>query len=445
MKRNYNALWWILGLGSQLQIVASLSISEAVVLVMAPFIFLRHRHEMRQDGVMTFWMLSIALLLGCVVAIVANRTPSVFALRGMAVVILIPCAIIVSHWLLRRCPGGFKWYLCGSAISGVLCIFVLQKSVEVAMLAGGQAGNGAVEEIVSGPIFWISRVNPFVMLSTKGWFLKTPILVDFIVVVALFVFSAMITISGRSAALGALGFLFLLLIGGKCRRTMKRVCKNFWIILACAIIGIFVVKNGYSFAASSGLMGDSAKAKYEIQTKGDKGLMALLLGGRMESFCGLIAATDKPIVGFGPWAEDTGGYVERFIREYGTMEDYQNHLNLQQFYLKNGFYVWKGIPCHGQLTQFWVWYGVSGLIFVLYCVFCLIRYLKSDCWAVPQWYAWLACSIPSMLWAMFFSPFSDRIGFPLFIVACLMARAVRKGKFQLPPKMIYEIEKAEMR
>ncbi len=445
MKRSYNALWWILGLGSQLQIVASLSITEAVVLVMAPFIFMRHWHEMRQDGIMTFWNLSIALLLGCVVSIVVNSTPSAFALRGMAVVVIIPCAIVVSHWLLRRWPEGFKWYLCGSAISGVLCVFVLQKSVEVVMLAGGQAGDGAAEEIMSGPIFWISRVNPFVMLATKGWFLRTPILFDCIVVVALAVFSAMITISGRSAALGALGFLCVLLIGGKCQRTMKRICRHFVLVLVCAIIGIFVIKNVYSYAASTGLMGDSAKTKYETQTKGDKGLWALLMGGRMESFCGLIAAIDKPIVGFGPWAEDTGGYMERFLRDYGTIEDYQNHLNLQQFYLKNGYDLRRGIPCHGQLTQFWVWYGMSGLIFVLYCLFCLIRYLKSDCWAVPQWFAWLACSIPSLLWAMFFSPFSDRIGFPLFIVACLMARAVRKGKFQLPPKMIYEIEKAEKR
>lgn len=445
MKHNYNALWWVLGLGSQLQIVASLSVTEVAALVMAPYIFLKHWHEMRQDGVMTFWMLSIALLFGCVVAIVVNSTPAAFALRGMAVVVIIPCAIVVSHWLLRRCPGGFKWYLCGSAISGVLCVFVLQKSVEVVMLAGGQTGNGAVEEIMSGPIFWISRVNPFAMLATKGWFLKTPIIFDFTVVVALVVFSAMITISGRSAALGALGFFCVLLVGGKCRRTMKRICKNFWIILVSAIIGVFVIKNGYSYAASSGLMGDLAKTKYETQTKGNKGLLALLMGGRMESFCGLMAAIDKPIVGFGPWAEDTGGYVELFLREYGTIEDYQNHINLQQFYLKNGIDIRNGIPCHGQLTQFWVWYGVSGLVFVLYCLFCLIRYLKSDCWAVPQWFAWLACSIPSLLWAVFFSPFSDRIGFPLFIVACLMARAVRMGRFQLPPMMIYEIEKAEMK
>jgi len=75
----------------------------------------------------------------------------------------------------------------------------------------------------------------------------------------------------------------------------------------------------------------------------------------------------------------------------------------------------------------------------------LLRYLKDDVAAVPQWFAWLACSIPGMSWGIFFSPFADRFIMPLFVVACLMARAVRKGSFKLPIAMYIEIEKAEKR
>ena len=101
------------------------------------------------------------------------------------------------------------------------------------------------------------------------------------------------------------------------------------------------------------------------------------------------------------------------------------------------------LQCHAYITEFWAWYGIWGLIFWLYVIFVLLRYLKQDVAAVPQWFAWLACTIPGMFWGIFFSPFSDRFGIPLFVVACLMARAVRRGRFQLPLDMIREIAKAE--
>ena len=100
----------------------------------------------------------------------------------------------------------------------------------------------------------------------------------------------------------------------------------------------------------------------------------------------------------------------------------------------------KMIGCHSYITEFWLWYGIWGLVFWLYIIYVLLRYLKQDVAAVPQWFAWLACSIPGVFWGIFFSPFSDRFGVTLFVVACLMARAVRTGKFQLPLEMVQEIK-----
>jgi hypothetical protein len=101
------------------------------------------------------------------------------------------------------------------------------------------------------------------------------------------------------------------------------------------------------------------------------------------------------------------------------------------------------IPCHAYITEFWCWYGIFGLLFWLYVIFVFIRYLRQDCWAVPQWFMWIAASIPGYLWGVFFSPWSDRIGGIVFIVACLMARAVRMGAQQLPDYMEEEIFKVE--
>lgn len=439
MNNKYSFIWLALGLGSQLQVVASLSISEILVLLIAPVLFVKTRSDMRRDGIMPFLLISLAQILGCVVSILANHTPTQMALRGLAVVGLLPCVIVVSHWLLRFNPAGFKWYLLGVALSGIICIFVFQKSVEVTMLAGGQAGDRAVDEIVSGPIFWISRLNPFVLLATNGWYLHTPIVLDIAAGLFMTVFAAFTSVSGRSAAVVSLGFVAFLVIGGKRPGTMRKIGKHFCLLAVVAIVSVFCLKEIYSFSAATGLLGEDAQRKYETQTKGDKGLMALLLGGRMGSFCGLLACLDKPIVGWGPWAEDTNGYVESFLQRYGTYEDYVGYINTQAFYAKSGVESRGLIPCHSMFTQFWLWYGAFGLVFVLYSLFVIFRYIKQDCWAVPQWYAWLACASPAVLWSLFFSPFSDRLGFPMFIVACLMARAVRRGTFRLPFKMVVEM------
>lgn len=440
MKRNAKTLWLILGLCSQLQIAASLSITEAIVYCLGPILFLRQYKSMRRDGIMPFMTASLFLVVGAFASILYNHTPFNYALRGMATVCLIPCVISVAYWLLRKDPRGIKWYLLGYALSGVICVFVFQKSVEVTSEAGGVYGARAVDDIVSGPIFWITRLTPFVLLPTKGWYLHTPIILDVFAAIFMSGFALLTTVSGRSAMLGSLGFVVFVLIGGKTRHTMQRIGKHFGTLALCAIIAVVAIKNAYSYAASHGMLGEEAQAKYEKQTRGGKGVLALLMGGRMEVFCGLLACIDRPIVGWGPWAEDVNGYVERFMEKYGTLEDYMTYIEFRINSERSGFYKRRLIPAHSYITGFWLWYGIAGLWFMLYSLFVLIRYLKNDCWVVPQWYAWIACSCPAMLWDMFFSPLQERVMFPMIITACLLARAIHKGCINLPLDMMYEIE-----
>ena len=441
VRRNWVILWFLLGLGSEMQIIASLSLTELFVLIAGPCLLIKTYHQLVWDGVATFFWLAVSVFVGCAIACYANETPFIFALRGYAVTTIIPCAIVVSHWLIRKSPNGFKWFLLGSAISLVLCTFVFQKSVEVAALAGGTFDRETASLIMSGPIFWVGRLKNFVMLLTSGWYLHTSVWLDIPAALFMAFFSLLTTESGRSAALGAIAFVGILLIGGKCQRTMRnRLCQHFWLVVIAAAVGVFLAKAGYETAASNGWLGEKSQAKYEKQTKGDKSLMALLLGGRMESFCGLIACVDKPIIGFGPWAMDDGGYTEKFLMRYGKEEDIVALLKRKAFGTDVGM-----IQCHAYLTEFWLWFGITGLIFWIYVFFVLLRYLKEDCWAIPQWFAWLACAIPGFCWNIFFSPLNNRFTPILFVVACLMARAVRRGRFVLPPEMLQEIIENERR
>lgn len=443
MDKRHTLAWFLLGLGSQLQIIASLSFTELFVFAAAPFIFLREKDYMRWNGIMPFFWLSMLVVVGCVVACIDNHTEPMLVIRGMAVTCLLPCTVVVGHWMLRRDMGGFKWFLIGTAISGVLCTFVFQKSVEITGLAQGDAGDAAVDAIMSGPIYWIIRLNAILESFPKGWYLQCPIIISIAAPVFMAGFSMLTSASGRSTALGAIGTVVILLIGGKKRETIRRrLCNKFGFLCCIAIVGVFCMHTLYRVAATQGWLGEEALNKYEQQTQGDTSIMALLLGGRMESFCGLIACVDKPIVGFGPWPKDENGYVSDFLAKYGTYEDSINYMEAMERNLAKGKTV-RMIPCHAYITEFWCWFGIFGLLFWVYVIFVLLRYLKQDCWAVPQWFMWIAASIPGYFWGIFFSPWSDRIGGIVFVVACLMARAVRMGVQRLPDYMEEEIFKVE--
>jgi len=191
-------------------------------------------------------------------------------------------------------------------------------------------------------------------------------------------------------------------------------------------------------------MGEDSRLKYEIQTKGGEGLLQLVIAGRAASFVGLMAVVDKPIVGFGPWAVDDKGYFEAFYSRYASPEDYAALLRANIAAVNAGLsrsnYL---IECHACWLQFWVWYGLLGMVFWLYVVFVIIRYLKRDCWVVPQWFFWLGASAPGVLSMIFFSPYTTRVLTPIMLVGYLMVRAVRYGRVCMPVEMIKEIATTE--
>ena len=432
--------WFLFGLGTQLQLFGtSLSFTELFVFGAAVFLFAGELPHMRRNGMMPFLGVSIALVVNAVIACIANHSPLLAVIRGMAVVCLMPCTIVVAHWMLRRNMAGFKWYLIGVALSNFLCTFIFQRTVDVVAATQGQGDVAVAETIMSGPLWWVSQIGSWALLYPRGWYLQCPTLLSVCLPLGLAAFSLLTTASGRSAALGALGLAMLVLLGGKKREQIrKRVCKSFGLICIVGVVMVAAFKFTYQTAASQGWLGEESQKKYEKQTKGDTSVMALLLGGRMESFCGLIACVDKPISGFGPWARDTHGYCAEFLAKYGNTEDYLKFMQNQERMGSVGL-----IPGHAYLTMFWLWYGIMGLVFWIYVVFVFIRYLRQDCYAVPQWYMWLAAGIPGYCWGIFFSPWGNRVPNIVFVVAVLMVRAVRQGRQALPfgmQKEIYEIE-----
>lgn len=439
MHKRFTLLWLLLGLGSRLQVVASLSITEIIVLVMAPYVFARDYPLLKRHGIGPLLGLSLLVIAGCVIASIVNNSPPGAIWRGLAATGILSCSIVFAHWILCRDPAGFRWYILMLPMSVFVSTFIFQSAVELAMF------GDSIDEIMRGPIFWISRLKPLVMAPTQGWYLQMPGFINIVAPLFMAVFAILTTTSGRSAMLGAVGFVVLVIVGGKTQRTMSRITRHFGALCMGGFLLVGVMYGAYKVSASQGWLGEDALKKYEKQTSGGQGgIGRLILGGRGDSVIGILACLDKPIVGWGPWALDENGYVDEFISKYGTLEDMQALAERNAQMVRVGLPV-RMIPVHSHLTMFWAWYGIFGLIFILYISFVLVRYLKQDVAVVPQWFAWLACSVPGMFWAICFSPLTDRFGTPLFVVACLMARAIRKGTFHLPVEMIAEIEKTKGR
>lgn len=78
----------------------------------------------------------------------------------------------------------------------------------------------------------------------------------------------------------------------------------------------------------------------------------LLLLGRTEVFVGILAAIERPIIGYGPWAVDVSGKFSQLIfvlRDNGLTGDFTRY-----------------IPTHSVIVGSWVWGGVLGLLSILY-------------------------------------------------------------------------------
>ena len=435
--RYSSILLFLLGAFSrtQVRIVGSMGVSEAVVFLVAPFIFLTNFDQLRRDGFLPVIWMTILTMFGCCVASLCNDGYMDLFLRGIASPYAVFALIVVLHKLLRNNLGGLKWILLGLAVTLIISTFVLQPTTELSKYADGKSGLDAVDGVMSSPIFWIGRIQPWVMLPITGWYFQTPKVYASFAAVAFAAFAMVTTASGRAAALVALITTVLLLVGGKRIYILRKIKRKFWIIMLIMIASLFVLLKTYKIAATSGMLGDAAQTKYEKQTQQGDDLLHLLMKGRTNFFSCMYEGIRRPIIGYGPWAPDWEGVEGEFIAEYGSEEE----LAMYESYRLQGKVGWLG--GHSQIGTFWVWYGIFGLLFWLYVIKELFFLFKNRMSVIPQWYGYFAVSIPSSLWAIFFSPFSGRVQESLLIVTCLLVKAVQRGRIPLSHDMVREIIK----
>lgn len=436
---------FLIGLGSltQIKIGFSIGISEIFVYLAAPFLYMRNAAMLKRDGMMPLLFLGLLVNIMNVVSGLANNIPIYFYFKGFASTYPLLAFPIVLHHLLTKNPLGHRWLYLGIAISNIVNIFMFRTSFESTVYVQGMEGGAAIEAIMSGPIFWIGRISRFVGLPVAGWYWETPFLYICFEPIAMAAFSMLTSTSGRSAALGSLGAVFIVLLCGKSRIRMRRFGQNIWLVMAIAVIGILIAHAGYRYAAINDLLGEKAKTKYEQQTKGQGGILKLLMGGRGEFFIGFLEALNKPWIGHGPWALDNGEATMNFLAKYGDAEDYEKAVESERYRINFGLPTLSYIPAHSHIASFFLWFGAIGMIYWLYVMYAMYRYMRKEMASAPHWFGILALGAPGFLWSVFFSGFGYRIMTMPYVVLLFMAHAYYKGVKRLPVEIEMRIEKAE--
>lgn len=161
---------------------------------------------------------------------------------------------------------------------------------------------------------------------------------------------------------------------------------------------------------------ESAK-KFQIQASGEYGA---LLGGRSEMLVSVGAFLDKPLLGHGSWAKDTGGYQDKltalkFALGYSEKDEANYNTDL--------------IPVHSYLMGGLVWAGVGGgLFWIVMSRWLLIEFIKNFRFLGFYFYN----GIIELFWNIMFSPFgaSARWSTVIFIAAlyCYSRHLSKNGK-----------------
>ena len=426
-------LLFLIGLfaSTQIHVVGSIGISELVIFIVAPFVFLATYNTLRADGFLTIVWLSLLACLGCFVGSMLAGTHPAIMMKGMASPYAVFSCVVVFHSLLRENLNGLKWALLGFALSSVINIFVFQPETDVVRGGVKMEGAAAVAAVTSGVLFWSSKVSTFLTLPIRGWYLKTPmwysLAASFFVGVFFLLYSGG---SGRSAALVKFMSLALLMIGRKSRDKVQMMSRHFFLVLICLVVVIMSFRVMYEFAAPKGLLGEDAQKKYErINAEGNKGIVGLLISGRLHTFTGLRACFDRPILGFGAKAIDRWGYTEDMLSKYGNLQDYKNYMSA----VSEGHI--HAIPAHSHIVAAWLDDGIFGLLMWCYILFLMYRYFTGYADVMIHWYGYFALAIPSAVWDIFFSPFGGRVGISLLITCLLLVIAIKKGRVRIPFEM----------
>ena len=418
MNKNTRVILFLIGLFAwfRVHLIGQIGLSELACLLIGPVLFLVDYKALKRDGMLPLCWLLLATCAGCLLSSVYNHTDFSRWARGLATPLVFFAVFVTIYHFLKNDPNGIVLLIMGWSLSGLIVFFIRGGNLSSLADDGGNVGS------VSAAVMRMYLFSPVILIPVRCFYSKIPSAISFLVMLCWGGYVIFASASGRSTSLAILAGALLVLVGRKSVQKMAMIRKHFILAMCLGLVGIFVAKGLYGYAASSGILGGESRKKYELQTRSGSGILQLLMGGRVECFAGAYAVLEQPIMGYGPWALDYTDTYGRFLSKYG---DYDDACKYAESLARSGGLNY--IPAHSHIVGFWLWYGIAGLILWLYVLYLIAQFFMKYVDAVPQWYGIFATMIPPLMWDIFFSPLSQRVAESALLCAILLARSIGQG------------------
>lgn len=342
------------------------------------------------------WLMVFAFLwiIGTIVANYSNDIEKIDFIKGVFFKLLFLLLISPIYNLVYDKPERLLLFFIGMGISGIWAPDFAQTEAVAEMWSSAVYRFYAYFGLVSAISYY---------LYFKGWKKFAILIMEITSIIGLFNASRNVFLTVTIAAI-------LLLVfnrrNGSQWQNVAYFKKNLLYYLFVGILSLYLVDVAYETAASKGILGQAAYEKYENQVSEGN----LLRGGRAEFFMGIELIKMKPIVGWGSYAKDTWGFRWRYSVEHN-----------QPFHGNESSDEYDGLPGHSYIVGSWMSSGIFGGLFWIYILIVIWKVFKSGCMLYePRLFGLLMFQLMALLWAIFFSPFGERVQVLFFVITLLV-------------------------
>jgi len=378
----------ILGL-SKIELGGELFVHEMILLILFPFLALKRSQLLTQSMAKLILFFGLLWFVSQVATDMYQQTAVEDLMRGWAKITFFLLSFASLMMLLTTPLRIFLW-IAASTVPMLLRPFQLFAN-DLDFLVLWKFGIGAATLLLAClPSLWKIYKNPNDMAPVR--------LIAYLHLafgVGSFFLNAR-SLAGLAIATGALLLLYIRYKGRQIR--MQAIAVG----LILSVLGAFALISVYAIGASSGIFGDEARSKYEMQNAYGGGPLAVLLGGRSESLVSTQAIADSPLVGHGSWAKDFKYLIMYIDMRRAFSEEEGNPLDAD---LNDGL-----IPSHSYLLGAWVEAGLlGGLFWSAIILICIFRVIPAAFEIFTMIGLFAVLSVPAFLWNIFFSPFGANV------------------------------------
>jgi hypothetical protein len=393
--------------GAYFPFMGMIPYSEVLALALLPILLVSYRNRIFRKEYQTFYVLLIVWFVAQIVSDFYNGMPLQNRAKGLARIVFFAMDFLAASAIVGRSVRRVRLFFLGMLIDGLSQWFIYWRAEPFALnwkLFLGASFTMAALAFVS---FWKKRRTLAVVIillaaGAIGLHYDSRSDLLFSVITAVFV------------------------IGSNRTVRSKIVNQSIWTRMALLLIlvaaTVWLCETGVKWEAQHGKL--SAAETYKIETQ-SSGKLGMLIGGRPEILVAIQAIKDRPILGFGSYADDAK-YVE-------MLKDLNYELGYSDIEPVSTDEDFPGIPAHSHLTEAWVHGGVFASLIWFYVIYLLCRsivqVIVGEDHSLRPLYLFVCIT---MFWDVLFSPWGNTRRVVEAVILVLMINLAQREKPAVP-------------